>query len=126
MPPETQDVSADPQQMQQVFINILANARDAMRNGGSLRIAVKKEQGFVVASFIDSGSGIPEEMREKIFEPFFTTKENYGEGRMPGTGLGLTVSQEIVKSHGGRISIEGGDTGGAKVSVWIPEIKSEI
>ncbi|MBN1522480.1 MAG: HAMP domain-containing protein, partial [Candidatus Aureabacteria bacterium] len=116
---------ADPQQIQQVFINILANARDAMRNGGSLEISIKNDGDCVLISFADTGPGISSSDKKKIFEPFFTTKADYGESKIPGTGLGLTVSSDIIRSHGGQISIESKEGQGARVFVWLPAVNEE-
>ncbi|HVZ73685.1 MAG TPA: ATP-binding protein [Polyangia bacterium] len=112
------DVPGDPDQIQQVCLNLLGNAIHAMPSGGSLRVAVdrvvRRKGGldlaapaeYVVVEISDSGAGIPEAHREKIFEPFFTTRD---EGQ--GTGLGLAVSNGIVKDHDGWIEVEtnGGD-----------------
>ena len=112
----------DPQQIQQVFINLLTNARDAMRNGGMLHISISNERDFVRISFSDTGPGISPSDQEKIFEPFFTTKADYGKSKIPGTGLGLTVSSDIIKSHGGKIVIESKKNEGAVFFVWLPAV----
>jgi signal transduction histidine kinase len=103
---------ADPDQIQQVFINLISNAAQAMTssgsvetsNGGRLEIATKVEGGFIVAEFKDNGCGIPEENLEKIFEPLFTTKAK-------GIGLGLAVSRSLVEGHGGTIEVESPSAG---------------
>jgi len=119
---ETPHVTADPQQLQQVFINLLLNAVDAMEEGGRLEIGARRDardaeggRGYVVAWVQDSGTGIPVEVRSRVFDPFFTTKE-VGKG----TGLGLSISYSIIRSFGGRIELES-DTGeGTRASVWLP------
>ncbi|MCC6393249.1 MAG: response regulator [Bryobacterales bacterium] len=94
-------VMGDPSQMFQVFLNLALNARDAMPDGGTLTLATSTARKHVKVSVIDNGTGIPIHLRERIFEPFFTTK---APGK--GTGMGLTVVQSIVRSHGGRIELE--------------------
>ena len=110
----------DPRQIQLVFINILTNARDSMRNGGSLKVDIRKEENFVVISFEDSGHGMSNEVKKKVFEPFYTTKSDYGKSKIPGTGLGLNVSSELIKIHSGKITIESEEGSGCIVSVWMP------
>ncbi len=86
--------------LQQVFLNIMINAKDAMPDGGKLIIETLSENGNVIVKFTDTGVGIPPEIRDKIFEAFFTTKESKG------TGLGLSISRWIVKKHNGEIKVE--------------------
>ncbi len=86
--------------LQQVFLNIMINAKDAMPEGGKLIIETFSENGKVIIKFTDTGVGIPPEIREKIFEAFFTTKGSKG------TGLGLSISRWIIKKHGGEIKVE--------------------
>jgi signal transduction histidine kinase len=107
------DVPGDPDQIQQVCLNLLMNAIHAMPAGGTLRVVaqrvVRRKGGldlaapaeYVVVEISDSGAGVPEAHRDKIFEPFFTTRD---EGQ--GTGLGLAVSNGIVKDHDGWIEVE--------------------
>jgi signal transduction histidine kinase len=123
------DAPGDADQIQQVCLNLLMNAIHAMPAGGTLRLAtervVRRKGGldlaapaeYVVLAISDSGSGIPEAHRDRIFEPFFTTRD---EGQ--GTGLGLAVSNGIVKDHDGWIEVEspGGEGGGAIFRVFLP------
>jgi two-component system NtrC family sensor kinase len=103
---------ADPNQIQQVFINLISNAAQAMTssgsvetsNGGRLEIATKVEGGFIVTEFKDNGCGIPEENLGRLFEPLFTTKAK-------GIGLGLAVSRSLVEGHGGTIEVESPSAG---------------
>jgi signal transduction histidine kinase len=89
------------ERLQQVFINIILNALDAMPGGGELRIRLAAEDGAQVVRISDTGTGIRPEHRSRIFDPFFTTK---GVGK--GTGLGLSISYAIVKEHDGRIDVQ--------------------
>lgn len=128
-------------QMQQVFLNVLTNARQAMRRGDTLTVSVRESRDAagggrgarlmgggkftegkrsVEISFADTGVGIPEENLNKIFEPFFTTKGALGGGETPGTGLGLSVSHTIVRSHGGDIAVTSKVGAGTTVSVLMP------
>jgi signal transduction histidine kinase len=94
-------VMADHFQMEQLFLNLVLNAIDAMPDGGTLVLKTRVDDGNVVAEVTDSGTGIPEEVAERIFDPFFTTRD-VGEG----TGLGLAVSDSIVAAHGGALEVE--------------------
>jgi two-component system NtrC family sensor kinase len=108
-------ILCDSDQLQQVFINIILNASEAMTGGGRLtvRTSSSTDGESVVVSFADSGPGIPEERRERIFDPFFTTKEH-------GTGLGLSISYGIVEQHGGNILVESEVGRGATFTVQLP------
>lgn len=90
----------DPEQIEQVFMNIVLNAGQAMPDGGILRITSSRQGDFVEIEILDTGGGISGEVIENIFDPFFTTK-----GRKKGTGLGLSISYGIVKNHGGSIEV---------------------
>jgi len=90
----------DPEQIEQVFMNIVLNAGQAMPDGGILRITSLCRENFVEIEILDTGAGIEDEVIENIFDPFFTTK-----GRTKGTGLGLSISYGIVKNHGGHIDV---------------------
>jgi signal transduction histidine kinase len=94
-------VEADHFQMEQLFLNLVLNALDAMRDGGKLYLRTRVRGGRVIAEVRDTGHGIPPEIRDRIFDPFFTTRD-VGEG----TGLGLAVSGSIVAAHGGHIELE--------------------
>jgi signal transduction histidine kinase len=93
-------VKGDPAELQQVFINLINNAADAMPVGGVLKVAtaLSPDRKRVAIEFIDTGAGIPREAQAKIFDPFFTTKET---GK--GTGLGLSMSYGIITKFGGNI-----------------------
>lgn len=102
-------------QLQQVFINLLLNAFDAMEGGGVLKIRAKPQGRSIAFEFEDSGCGVPPEIARRIFEPFFTTKE---QGR--GTGMGLAVSYGIVQKHGGALDFTPRPGGGTIFRVEIP------
>jgi signal transduction histidine kinase len=85
-------------QMEQVFINLILNAYDAMPDGGELRISARLVREMVEIQVHDTGPGVPEEIRGRIFEPFVSTKDS-------GTGLGLSVSYGIVAAHGGSLDL---------------------
>lgn len=109
-------VTADPHQLEQVFLNVINNAVDAMLDtgsGGMLKVYVYASNGSLHAEFHDSGPGIKEPHR--IFEPFYTTK-SVGKG----TGLGLSICYGIIKEHGGEISARNRDEGGAIIEVRLP------
>ncbi|HSN26805.1 MAG TPA: HAMP domain-containing sensor histidine kinase [Kofleriaceae bacterium] len=118
-------IAGDSDRLQQVMINLLLNAAQAMPDGGSLAVetrAVRRNrpgldaaQSFVVFSVTDTGVGIPEDIRDKIFDPFYTTKEGRG-----GTGLGLAVCSGIVKEHDGWIDVEDAEGGGTVFRVYLP------
>jgi signal transduction histidine kinase len=93
-------VKADPQEMLQVFVNLITNAIQAMDSQGILRLAVGSQNGTAIIQISDTGPGIGEELLDKIFEPFFSTK---APGK--GTGLGLHVVRTLVEKYGGRISV---------------------
>jgi sigma-B regulation protein RsbU (phosphoserine phosphatase) len=108
-------VKIDPDQMQQVFLNLLLNARDAMPEGGKLDISMKESDGRVRMVFADTGTGIEAEVKDKVFDPFFTTK-----GPSRGTGLGLSICYSIVKDHGGTIEVESEKDKGTKFIITLP------
>jgi signal transduction histidine kinase len=120
-------VSGDSDRLQQVLINLMLNAVQAMPDGGTLLVetqTVKRtrpgldsapEQTFISFSVSDTGIGIPADIKDKIFDPFYTTKEGQG-----GTGLGLAVCSGIVKEHDGWIDVETGAQGGTVFRVFVP------
>jgi len=112
---DTPPLKIDPDQIQQVFLNLILNARDAMPDGGSLDISVKRDDGNVLMLFADTGLGIDPEVRDKVFDPFFSTK-----GPTKGTGLGLSICYSIIKDHGGTIEIDSEKGRGTKFIIKIP------
>jgi two-component system NtrC family sensor kinase len=114
--PAVPAVTADPHQLEQVFLNIINNGVDAMLEagrGGSLKVRIYAHEGNVITEFQDSGPGIKEPNR--IFDPFYTTK-SVGKG----TGLGLSICYGIIKEHGGDISARNREDGGAVIEVRLP------
>jgi signal transduction histidine kinase len=100
--------------MQQVFLNFILNARDAMPDGGRLSISIKNNNGYAEAVFSDTGAGIDYENKDKLFDPFFTTKGTKG------TGLGLSICYSIIKDHGGSIEIDSVKDQGTSFIIKIP------
>ncbi len=105
------------QQLNQVFMNLLVNAAQAIEKQGTIRIKTWSENGSIFVSIADTGCGIPEEVRSKIFDPFFTTKE-VGQG----TGLGLSISYDIIKNHQGEIMVESEPGKGTTFTLRIPVV----
>jgi two-component system NtrC family sensor kinase len=114
-------VKANSGKLQQVFLNLFLNARDAMESGGTLAIRTWNEEGFARIEVADSGQGIPPEHLERIYDPFFTTK-----GSRKGTGLGLSVTYGIVREHGGTIRVESRPGAGARFHVELPLARKPV
>jgi signal transduction histidine kinase len=133
------EVAGDPDRLQQVFLNLINNALDAMPGGGVLRVRT----GVVVAAegeadlssndnslegmarnifveFADTGGGVAEDLRARIFDPFFTTKE-----KGHGTGLGLVVARQVAREHGGEIKVEIMSEEGARFRLILPSMKEQ-
>ena len=108
-------VTCYPQQINQVFMNILINAAQSIDDHGEIRISTQAQDGFVMIRISDTGIGIPPENLSKIFDPFFTTKE-VGKG----TGLGMNVAYNIIQKHKGRIDVESTVGKGTTFTVRIP------
>jgi two-component system, NtrC family, sensor kinase len=102
-------------QLQQVFLNLFLNARDAMPRGGWLSVTTRIEGGRAIAEVADTGLGIPPEQLSRIYDPFFTTKAI---GR--GTGLGLSITYGIVREHGGQIQVDSAVGQGTRFTVELP------
>ncbi|GLI37418.1 sensor histidine kinase [Geobacter hydrogenophilus] len=114
--PDIPEMNLDPNQIEQVFINLLLNACHAIGGPGEIRIRTgfDQEREEAYAAITDNGCGIPEEHLSKIFDPFFSTKENKG------TGLGLSVSYGIIEGHGGRIEVRSTVGAGTTFTCWLP------
>ncbi len=111
-------VRANPQELLQVFVNLIINSVQAMDGKGTVRLESGRENGAVYATVSDSGPGIPEELLDRIFEPFFTTKEA---GK--GTGLGLHMVQTIVNKYDGKIRIQNRDGKGVSFRLQFPAVR---
>ena len=114
-------IAYDAQQIEQVLINLISNAIQAIKNGGTVRINLSEAGGAVAIAVQDNGIGIPEKNLQRIFDPFFTTKPE-GEG----TGLGLSVSFGIVTRHRGRIEVDSKPGLGTTFTVLLPIDQEEV
>ena len=113
---EIPDIQCAPSQINQVFLNLITNAAQALPNGsGEITLTSHSDGNGVTIEVRDNGSGIAPEVLPKIFDPFFTTKE-IGKG----TGLGLSISYQIIKDHGGRIDVESQKGQGTRFTIWLP------
>ena len=110
-------ISVDATQIDQVFVNLIQNACDAMQKGGLLTIHARKENEFLTVTFTDTGCGIPENAKNKIFDPLFTTKPK-------GMGLGLAISINIIQRHEGYIDLKSKEGEGASFIVKLPITKT--
>ncbi|HHT9104635.1 MAG TPA: sensor histidine kinase [Candidatus Wujingus californicus] len=110
-------ISVDATQIDQVFVNLIQNACDAMQKGGLLTIHARKENEFLTVAFTDTGCGIPENAKNKIFDPLFTTKPK-------GMGLGLAISVNIIQRHEGYIDLKSKEGEGASFIVKLPITKT--
>ena len=116
------EIQADPNQMVQVFVNLLANAEQsiaAARDHGRISLRIAEMEGKAEILVDDDGPGVPAEIRSKIFDPFFTTRRSTG-----GTGLGLTICLVILKEHGGTIEVQSSPAGGARFRILLPVSRS--
>ncbi len=111
-------VSASPQRLSQVFVNLLVNAFQAIEGRGTISIRSWQDGDMVCVRVTDDGAGIPANVQQSIFEPFFTTKEP-GQG----TGLGLTISNDIINRYGGKITVESNSDQGSSFTVRLPSVK---
>ncbi len=116
LPPDLPRSMAVPGELEQVFLNMVLNAVDAMPDGGTLQISSRlAPDGRLVMVFSDTGRGIPVQHQERLFEPFFSTKEG-------GTGLGLAVSYSVVERHGGEITVQSAIDVGTTFTIWLPAL----
>ena len=115
LPPKLPLLVTDEGRLQQVFINLLLNARQAMPNGGRLTVTARHTDEWYAVTFADTGCGIAPESIESIFEPYFTTKAESG-----GTGLGLAVSRDYMEALGGTLKVRSVPGQGAAFTVRLP------
>jgi two-component system NtrC family sensor kinase len=106
---------ADPELMEQVFINLFTNAVEAMPNGGTIVVRIRYDGEAMTISVVDSGKGMPKAHQEKVFEPFFTTKDK-------GTGLGLAIVFNIVRKHYGAINVTSDEGKGTTFTITLPRM----
>ena len=119
--PELPSVYGNAGKLQQVFMNLILNARDAMPRGGELTLATESENSTVLVEVTDNGVGIPTDHLSKIFDPFFTTK-----GTSRGTGLGLAVTYGIIREHSGKIDVESTAGKGTTFRLEIPAARKPV
>ncbi len=117
-------IEVDPVQIQQVLINLVGNAFDAMRDTpvSSRKVEVATERnddGMIRVSVRDHGAGIPDEARERLFDQFFSTKEQ-------GLGMGLAIVRSIIEAHGGAIAAENAEGGGARFCFTLPTSEGSL
>jgi signal transduction histidine kinase len=114
------EVSGDGDRLAQVFTNLVDNALKHTPAGGSVRIGGILRDGGVKVAVIDSGEGIPEADLPRVFERFYQVDKSRARDGNAGTGLGLTITREIVEAHGGQISVQSAREGGTIFTVWLP------
>ena len=108
-------VRVDRDKLRRAILNLVANAREALKGEGEIRLKTESINGHAIIHVEDTGSGIPEELKEKIFEPFFTHGKS-----LKGFGLGMSITQRIVKDHAGRIELQSESGKGTTFSIWLP------
>ncbi|MGA2049454.1 MAG: ATP-binding protein [Terracidiphilus sp.] len=118
-------INGNPGKLQQVFLNLLLNAKEAMPEGGRLRVATLVN-GHVEALVTDSGAGIAPEHLKRIYDPFFTTKTTPKPGDRRGTGLGLSVSYGIIQEHAGKIHVESAIGSGTTFHLEFPLLRNSV
>ena len=118
--PELPEITADPAQLNQILVNLVVNAVQAMPGGGTLTVSTRAIDSSVVLIVEDTGAGMSEDVLEKVFLPFFTTKDVN-----EGTGLGLAVVHGIVTAHGGSIDVESRPGQGTRFEIRLPPVRPE-
>jgi two-component system NtrC family sensor kinase len=117
--PAISPIQGNPGRLQQVFLNLFLNAKDAMPGGGTLSVATANGTNVSVR-VSDTGSGIAAEHIQRIYDPFFTTKTAPREGQTRGTGLGLSVTYGIIQEHAGKIRVESHPGSGTTFALDFP------
>jgi len=119
--PEMPDSMFDASRLHDAVLNIVSNAVDAARGQTQARVVVTtaydSARRRIVITVEDNGPGIPQAIQKKIFEPFFSTKGSKG------TGLGLALTQKVVREHGGEIALESSESEGTRFTIWLPYIE---
>jgi signal transduction histidine kinase len=123
--PEIPRIVGNANKLQQVFLNLFINAKDAMQAGGSLRVSTEVN-GRVGVLIADTGSGIAPEHMQRIYDPFFTTKNAAAEGQRRGTGLGLAVTYGIIQEHAGRIQVDSAVGHGTTFRLEFPAVRKAM
>jgi PAS domain S-box-containing protein len=118
-------ILGNPGKLQQVFLNLFLNAKDAMAGGGTLRVATEVN-GHVAVAISDTGSGIAPEHVKRIYDPFFTTKSAPREGQRRGTGLGLAVTYGIIQEHAGKIEVQSEAGRGTTFHLEFPLVRKPV
>ena len=113
-------LKVNPDKIQQVFLNLILNALDAMPDGGRFRVSMERRDSFVEVVFSDSGAGMDESVLDRIFDPFFTTKTP---GK--GTGLGLSICYGIIREHSGTITVKSKKGEGTTFVIRLPAENNE-
>jgi signal transduction histidine kinase len=111
--------------LQQVFLNLFLNAKEAMPNGGTLKVSTDNGDGVRVM-ISDTGSGIAPEHLNRIYDPFFTTKTKPGDGQRRGTGLGLSVTYGIIQEHAGKIQVNSRQGEGTTFALEFPMMRKAV
>jgi two-component system, sporulation sensor kinase E len=106
----------DPEKISRVFMNIMKNALEAMKKGGTFSITAEEQNGQILFSLKDTGLGIPEEIRDKLFDSFVTS------GKKGGTGLGLAIVKKVVEDHKGKIEVESELGVGTTFKLFFPKV----
>ncbi len=117
--PQLPEIVADPQQLRQIFINLLRNAHEAIAHKGTITVKTSHDSSQAIEiSISDTGKGIEKDILDRLFQPFFTTKQK-------GTGLGLAISKQLIEQHGGAISAVNNPDGGATFRIKLPIAQPE-
>jgi signal transduction histidine kinase len=109
----------DQDQLKQAFFNIVKNASEAMKQGGLLKIRTGSDADWVNVSFTDTGGGMTQETMARVFEPYFTTKKG-------GSGLGLMITQRIIRAHGGEVVLESDPGKGLRLTLRLPRHDRQV
>jgi PAS domain S-box-containing protein len=123
--PHLPPIQGNAGRLQQVFLNLFLNAKDAMPSGGTLRVSTQNGDGVHVV-ISDTGSGIAQEHIQRIYDPFFTTKNSGQNGQRRGTGLGLSVTYGIIQEHAGKIRVESAPESGTTFYLEFPLIRKAV